>query len=443
MELTTNGFPIRDTLGPVIGPLIAQYHSDARERVYTPEVVTFSLITGILSGDCSLQSCVIRNNTDRRLRNLAPASPNTAAFSQMRSKLDSKILSEGTVQMARDAEMFVKPDELWMGYTPYVIDGTTFTAADTPENQESFPQHGNQSDGAGFPMLRAVAIQSLTTCMILDIAYGPCKGKETGEMALARPLIAGLKGKSILIGDRYYPSFFNLAFFKMNGIEGVFQAHGARNIDFRSGKSIGVLDHIAVWPKPSRPDWMTEQEYDSYPSSIEVRECEITREVGACERFVLVTTLLDSAKVTKTRLAKMYKKRWRIEMVFKDLKDLFGLDFISAKTPDMVGKMIWAHCLAYNCLRWHILNASCLFHVPVENISPKGAATIIIQNQPIVLRTDSEHIPALFADIYHEMIRIKVGNRPGRVEPRAVKRRPKNFPRLCKHRSKYKKTTRA
>ena len=399
-KLTADGFPIRDTIGQVIAPLVAQYHGDARERIYTPETVIFALITGVIDKNLSLQSAVIRNNSDRELRGLAPASTNTAAFSEMRSKLDMRILSDGCRKMAKEAACQMEDDAFWGNYTPYAIDGTTLTAADTLENQKAFPQHGSQNPGAGYPIIRMVLLQSLRTGMIVDVAYGPFKGKETGEMALARQIFPSLGVNDLLIGDRYFPSFFTMANLMSKGVAAVFQAHASRDVDFRTGKALGPKDHIVDWIKPKRPDWMTEEEYATYPDFITVRECDITRETGANDQMVVVTTLMDAKEFTKLKLAKIYKKRWRIEIALKDLKDTFGLGHIAAKSPDMIDKIIWAHCLAHNCLRWHILNASILYSVPITSISVKGAATILSQYRIHILNSHSESWPSLFGNIY-------------------------------------------
>ena len=74
--------------------------------------------------------------------------------------------------------------------------------------------------------------------------------------------------------------------------------------------------------------------------------------------MVVVTNLLDAAKFTKSKLSKYYKKRWKIEVALKDLKNTFKMSHINAKTPEMVEKIIWAHMRAYNILRWHMLNAA-------------------------------------------------------------------------------------
>jgi hypothetical protein len=400
-------------------------------------VVVFAMVTGVLAQDTSLSAAVIRANADRLLHKQPPASTNTASLCDARSKLNGDILIHAARQMAESLDQRTKAPDFWNGFVPYAIDGTTLTAMDTEPNQMAYPQHENQSEGAGFPILRAVLLQNLVTGAVHDAAYGPFKGKETGEMALARQTLPSLPEQTLLIGDRYYPSYFLMAELVRRNIQGLFQMHASRDVDFRRGKKLGHCDHLATWVRPHRPDWMSPDDYDRYPHKITLRETDLSKEVGSKEAFVVVTTLTDEQIFSKGKLAKMYKKRWKIEVAFKDLKDTFGLEHIEAKTPSMISKIFWSYILAYNSLRWHMLNAAMLYDREVDKISVQTATRVIIENRLLILASCKKERPAIFAALYEQMIRVSVGNRPGRKEPRAVKRRPKPFPRLNSKRSSY------
>jgi hypothetical protein len=432
-KLTSDGFPVREKLAPILAPLIAEAHGEIRERFYPPEVVVFAMMTGVLARDTTLSAAVARCNADRIQRGLEPASMNTAAFSEARTRLSSGIFEEASRRLATSIEEQMPEDLFWEGFLPFAIDGSTLSAADTVANQEAFPQHGNQKDGAGFPLMRIVLMQSLITGCVHDLAYGPFKGKETGEMALARQVLHDLNERTLLLGDRYFPSYFTMADLIQKNIHGLFQSHAARDIDFRRGQQIGVLDHLVEWDKPPRPSWMSSEEYEKYPEKIRLREAEITREIGNGEKMVVVTTLLDNQKFTKGKLAKYYNKRWKIELALRDLKDTFHMAHIDAKTPEMVNKVLWSHIMAYNSLRWHMVNAAILYKTKIENMSVKTSARVATENRNAILNSNDDNRPALFAALFEQMVSVPVGKRPGRSEPRAVKRRPKPFPRLnCK-----------
>ncbi len=191
-----------------------------------------------------------------------------------------------------------------------------------------------------------------------------------------------------------------------------------------------------------RATWKQKQ-YELFPEKITLREVEISKKRGSKGKMVIVTTFLDGAKFPKSKLSKFQKKRWKIEVALKDLKDTFKTSHINAKTPEMVEKIIQAHILAYNILRWHMLNAVILFGSHIENVSVKTAARVLVTNKNAILTSQRSSRPALFAALYEQMISVPVGNRPGRSEPRAVKKRPKPYPRLLGRRSDWKQTATA
>ena len=409
----------------MLEPLIAKFHPDARNRVYPPEVVVFALLAAVNSHDNTLRGAVVRNNADRLQRGDEPGSTGTAAFSEARSKLNPQVLIGATKGVAARVGAKTPGGDIWKGMAPYVIDGTTLTAADTAENQHRFPQPATQADGVGFPIMRVVVVQSLATGMICDLATAPYAGKGTGEMALARELMPSIPDNALLLGDRYFPSYFFLSDLRKRGIHGIFPMHAGRNVDFRVGKLLDYRDNRVVWDKPPRPAWMSKDEYDGHPSTIAVRQIQVHEKGNGRERLVLVTTLLDDRTFPKSVVAKMYRQRWRIEVALRDMKDTFRLDHINANTPAMIEKIIWAHALAYNVLRWHMLNACSLYEVEPEHVSVKTAATILTANAILILAATPEERPKLFASLYKQMVQAVVGKRPGREEPRAIKRRPK------------------
>jgi hypothetical protein len=413
-----------------LGSLVSQFHPEIRKRDFTPECVVFATVQSILALNSSLTACVSMINAERVSGGQEPVSCNTSSFSEARKRLNVEVLIQTTKGVATELEKAVPVKPFWRGMRPFAIDGTTLSADDTEANQIEFPQHSLQEEGIGFPLIRAVLLQSVVTGAVLDFAHCAFKGKETGEMSLARNIIESLPENALLLGDRYFPSFFMLCDLKNKGFHGLFQSHAARNIDFRKGNQLQSLDHIVDWQKPLRPYWMTRESYEAYPKKISIREVEISKGSGKDERFILITTLLDNANFPKGLLSRFYKNRWKIEVAFRDLKSTFKMDHVAAKTPEMVKKMLWAHLLAYNILRWHMCNAAILFDTVSEEISVKKASKIITENTHLIVGTPNSRRAALFAYLYDSMVQVKVGSRRGRAEPRAVKKRPKPHPKL-------------
>lgn len=286
--------------------------------------------------------------------------------------------------------------------------------------------------------MRLVALVSLSTGVVLDCAFGSYSGKQTGEHALAREILPNLEKGEVLLGDKYYPSYFLLATLQSLGVDGVFPAHQARHIDFRTGKRLGKKDHLVSWQKPRCPKWMTTEQYESFPDNITIREVQVeqTKPGMRTQTLVLVSTFLDSKSVTKSELSALYDQRWFVETTLKYIKDIMGLDILHSKSPAMVRKEIWSTLLAYNLIRQVMLESAIKHNTTPRQLSFKLALqTLATFELSGALFVNGEINPRILAIIAHR----KVGNRPRRSEPRLSKRRKKAFPRLQKSRQEYKK----
>jgi len=264
----------------------------------------------------------------------------------------------------------------------------------------------------------------------------PYSGKRTGEHALLRQLMHVFSPGDVALGDGYYASFFLIATLIQMGVDVVFPAHTATDCDFRKGNRLGKKDHIVQWQKPVRPRWMEPETYDKFPDSIEVREgaVRIGRKGFRTKTKILVTTFLDSDDYKKEDLATLYDCRWFVEISLCSIKDTMHMGILRAKTPEMVRKEMWAHLLAYNLVRKIMAQAAGKYDKVPRFLSFKCAM------QFTSAFCQSGHLSEAdqaYEHLLRGISRKTVGNRPGRSEPRMVKRRPKAFPRLQKPRSYY------
>ena len=223
-------------------------------------------------------------------------------------------------------------------------------------------------------------------------------------------------------------------------VDAVFPMHAARKYDFRKGTRLGKKDHIVQWKKPSKPDWMSQDEYNEFPDEIRVREVEVENKKSGyrTQKRVLVTTLLDSKIVAKEDLSELYDCRWFVEIALKSIKETMHMDILRGKTPEMVRKEIWAHFLAYNLVRKIMAQSAMVHGRSPRCLSFKLALQTIIsfRNAGIL----SENNIDIYAQLLKAITYKQVGNRPGRSEPRRIKRRPKSFPLLQRSRNLYYKT---
>lgn len=309
-----------------------------------------------------------------------------------------------------------------------LADGTTVSMPDTPENQEAFPQPDSQKLGLGFPIARLVGLISLSSGSVLDAAIGPYQGKDTGEHALLRQMLDTLSAGNVLLADRNYCSYFMIAILQTINVDVVIQNHVSRKSDFRRGKRLGKLDHIVMWNKPKCPAWMDEKTYQAMPNTISMRE--VKRNT-----MNIVTTILDPKCVTRKEIFELYLKRWNIEVDLKFIKNILQMDILRCKTPVSVRKEIGVHLLAYNLIRTVMAQAAYIYGGLPRSISFKGTLQSLNAFQDKISLLPSLRLLALYEALLQGIACHRIGSRPGRNEPRAVKRRPKAFPRLTQPRT--------
>lgn len=397
------------------------------ERIYTPLVTLCLFLSQVLDPDHSCRAAVARLIVWLAIHGRKPCAPDTGSYCDARQRLPVGVVTRLVRQTAREIEGRAPDGWLWKGRRVVLVDGTTASMPDTPENQQAFPQSRSQGVGLGFPLVRMVAIISLATGVVQDLALGPYQGKETGETALFRTLWDGLDAGDIVLGDRSFASYFGIAGLTQRGIDGLFRMHQRRKVDFRRGCRLGIADHIVVWTKPARPEWMSEESYAQMPDELSVRELRITvKQPGfRVNELVLVTTMMDGAEATKEELADLFLQRWTIELDLRSIKDVLQMDVLRCKTPEMVTKEIWMHLLAYNLIRAVMAKAAEAHDKQPRHLSFKGALQTMTAFQDIVRWAASRERADLVETMLGAIASHHVGDRFGRVEPRANKRRPK------------------
>lgn len=392
-----------------------------RERLYPPTVTLAMFLGQVLSADGSCQNAVNEAVINRLLSGLPAGSANTGSYCEARKRMPQEMARELARQTSALLNTHTPQEWLWRGRHVKMVDGTTILMPDTAANQKQFPQHGRQEQGAGFPIARLVGVISLANGTLLDVAMGAYKGKGSGEHGLFRELLGCFVEGDVMVADSYFSSYFLVAALLRLGVDFVFEQHGARDTDFRTGERLGSYDHVVTWSKPKvRPNWMTVREYDSYADELTIRETKVRSKV-------LVTSFLKPREISKRDLGKLFLLRWNVELDLRNIKETLGMGRLSCKTPEMCKKELAVYMLSYNLIRLLMAEAAVQAEVSPRQLSFKHTVQIWISwSQRQFLSDAPEDIGALFGLISQ----IRVGNRPGRVEPRAVKQRPKPFPRL-------------
>ena len=415
----------------LIHSLCQQIHRRYRQRLLTPETTTYLFVQQLLHGNTAIGE----------LRHLSGLDFTDSAYCQARARLPVYYFS----RLQRAVLQRCPQAARWKGHRLFYIDGSSFSMPDTEELQEMFGQPGGQAEGCGFPSAHLLVLFDHPTGYLLHALASEHRTHDLAHAArLHRPLAAG----DVLIGDRAFCSYAHLAVARQRRLHGLFRAHQKQIIDFhphrrhaRPGehgaqvkglprsrwvKRLGKRDQLVEYYKPKeKPEWMTQADYDALPDKLLVRELRITVKApgSRSRRLTLVTTLTNAKRYTARALARLYRQRWQVEVNLRHLKQTLKLDVLRSQTFVGVMKELLLLVTLYNLVRQITERAAQRQQVKVERISFVDALRWLRWREP------GAALPQL-----------KVNpERPERIEPRAVKRRPKEYDRLNRPREELRK----
>lgn len=434
----TPGLPFAEHLpAKVIHDTVDRLGLVFRKRIFNPAVTLWTFLSQVLDPDHSCRQAVARLLAYRTSHGLPPCSAKTGAYCKARSRLPEKFLKELTRHTGRQLLDQAPPTWLWKGRPVKIVDGTGISMPDTAKNQKAFPKSKKYRLGVGFPVLRLVVMFSLAVGTVLDAAMGAFRGKGTGELSLFRQISDQLKKGDVLLADRLYGTFWNVAQALSKGVDVVVRQHiGRRAVWFR-GRGHRTDNRRTWWEKPQRPKWMSVAEYEQLPQRIRLRVLRVdVKQIGfRTKRYLLTTTFLDAAEVSGADLADLYRRRWQAELHLKSIKQGLKMDILRGKSPDIVRKEIWAHLLVYNLVRTVMAQAARQEDVRPDEVSFTGALQTVNAFLPEMRAVKTaEDRQVLWEVLLWAVGSHRVGDRPDRYEPRAVKRRPKKFPFLTEPR---------
>ena len=329
------------------------------------------------------------------------------------------------------------PEWLWKGRHVKLFDGSTVSMPDTPANQEAYPQQANQKPGVGFPLARIGVLFSLSVGSVLAMGLRRWAGKFQSELAILRDMWDSFDVGDVLVTDRYLCSHMEIAVLQSLGVDVVARMHAQRKVDFRRGKHIGMEDHRVSWKKPPQPEWMSNEQYAALPDQMPMREIRYRVQADGFRpiTIVLATTLLDDEQYPWEDVADLYRQRWDAEIDLRSLKTIMQMEVLRGETPEMVRKEIWACLLAYNQIRTVIAQAAAQHGKHPSNISFKRALRTVESFRPTLATATPRTLPKIYEHLFHAIASHQIGDRPGREEPRCVKRRPKPYPLLTQPRN--------
>ena len=411
-------------------PLCRELGYTWRQRILDPVTTIHLSILQILHG----------NTACSHLPHLAGHQFTASAFCQARRRLPLRIWQQVLRQVCGTLDQMTQEEGRWYGHRTFLVDGSGFSMPDTPELQAYFGYPPGQKPGCGFPVGHLLALFHAGTGFLLEVM---ATTGHTHDMAHVHQVHTALQPGDVLVADRGFCSFAHLALLRHQHCHAVIRVHQNQLVDFTPSRPhkvatpvrarqgvprsrwlchLGGLDQLVAWVKPvQRPPWMTVDQFAALPQELCVRELRYPiGQPGFRTRTVtLVTTLLAADQYPVEALAALYGRRWQVETNLRHLKQTMGCEVLHCRHLAGIMKELTVFALVYNLVRVVMLAAAKQQGVALERISFVDALRWLGDSQR------PEPVPRLVVNPF----------RPGRVEPRAVKRRPKAYVRLTKPRS--------
>jgi len=412
--------------------------ANSRVRLF-PTLITFwAFLAQVLERGSSCRDALRRIIAWRQWADPRAAlpTPETSAYCQARARLPDATLQQIGDHLASQLERNAPGDELWHGRTVKIIDGTTASMPDTPANQTLWPQSSGQKPGCGFPLVKLVGLFSLGSGAWLQTAEGNLHIHET---RLARRLWPSLVAGDLLLADRGFCSYLDFQAILQQGADAVMRLHQTRRVDFRRGRRLSRHDRLVVWTKPLQcPAGCTPADFEQLPATLTLRliRYQVKTPGYRTSEVIIVTTLLDPVEYPASALAELYFRRWTVELHFREIKTLLGLDVLRCHSPAMVRKEIALHRIAYNLVRSLMQHAAITYHRTLARISFKGTLDSLHHFADAIhaLTGRPRRQAQLLDQLLQTIAADPLPERPDRTEPRAKKRRPKNYQLLTKPR---------
>lgn len=406
-------------------PTASGYQS--RQRLYSKKNTFWAFFSQILDADGGCQEVVRKLQAVSAMKERALPSSSTSAYCQARNKLDLPSL-HSILEHTSEKLQSITNTKSFYNRRVIVVDGTGVSMPDTIKNQMVWPQQKSQKPGCGFPQASICACFCLQTGALLSYEMG---NKKSHELPMLRKQSSTFKSGDIFLGDKGFCSFYDVHRFQEMGVDSVITLARRHPVTERECvKALGQDDLLIHWKRPARSSYPHDN-WSDLPEMFLLRQIKVTiNEPGFRSRsFHIVTTLLDAKKYSASKIADLYFQRWNVELYFRDIKSSMGMDILRCKTPDMVRKEILMHFIAYNCLRCLMIDAARIHSVDSQRISFKASLQALRQWEPHLNQTTmSNHDRNRLMDLlYESMVKNIVTERPGRSEPRAVKRRPKAY----------------
>jgi hypothetical protein len=423
-----------------------------RNRTFTPQLTFWAFLAQVLDVDSSCRRALTRVQGLRQASGLSALSEDTAAYCRARARLPIRLLYQIfytiTQAVLRTAHGMTHENRL------LVMDGTVITLQDSQANRDAFGYANGQAKGCGFPSMKLLGLFDVETGCCLKV----CRAEgNTHDATLAKRMVGYFKRGDILIADRAFCSYEFISKLQAKGVHVIMRLHQARSKKLeRENKATRghPSDTEQTWSKPQaarssrRKKGTTQaqfkaqrqrarQEHASLPAQLQMRiiKCQVAIRGHRPKDFYLATTLNPSTHSTE-QIQALYLRRWEVETIFDDMKTSQNMEMLRTQSPHMVVRELLMHLIVHNLVRLIQAEAQQERRDDVlGKLSYRGTLDRLTLSHSAMWGAASKRAAKLVrAKLIEAVASDVVRARPGRREPRLIKRRAKNYGLLTKPR---------
>lgn len=272
----------------------------------------------------------------------------------------SKILSSAFQHLFQEFNKEFTQTNFFHGYRLYAVDGTDVHIPTIPGDKGT--HYCADEDSKGYNLIHMNALYDLLNRRYMDAVLQD--SREENENKALISMLGNFKHDSIIVADRNYDSYNNIAHLESKGLKYVIRIKSTTGIvkkfdlplneeaDFeadilltrsRTKEMKADPDKYRYLGKNSTFDFLPQGSKDTYSLKFRI----IRIKISDNKYETLVTNLWDKEFSAKD-IKKIYKLRWGIETSFRELKYHVGLIAFHSKKKDCMIQEIFASLIMYN-----------------------------------------------------------------------------------------------
>lgn len=405
-----------------IDTLCRQLGHTWRRRIFSPGITVRSMVYRRLHPDKSILAALADMTAGNGHLQRTPAD---SSWCQARSRLPEALWPHLIASSTDRLEELAGESYLYQGRAVYLADGSTVSMPDTPELVDVFGYANTKHGFSRFPVARITFITHAGTEAVVGYRMDHYR---TSEDAQFQSMWDRLPTDCICLCDRRFSSFYNLAKLPQRRVDVLCPLHQRRDPHklIAAGQAIGTNQWL-VWFELG-PQLRRKYDDPSLPQRLPIRLIRVrfTRN-GKRKQLWLVTTLLDAKLYRRGSLAKLYRRRWGIETRIGSLKTTLEMNVLPSKTARAIRYDVAATILAHNLLWTLIHQAAAMTDTPAEQISFAGAIRMALAFSLPLRQAPAQQRAVIYNRMLVNIARQTTRHRPGRIEPRLIKRQTKRF----------------